>query len=293
MDRIFIEEEKDGQYRIAAVDRHRIFQAANPGLLATIFECSLKSPSMDDRAQIFYALGPQIGALDYEIDLRNRHRSVKLNYWSIQERKPDTDSLFLSIRPLSDQDRLQLYAVKHSISPTETVRAESPSLFSLLALSSQQKWKTGILQRCIDCLVSPEHRGIATVYATIDKHYRYLLRFKLETEGKEVSPLCQLIRDITRSLGLRHSHDSIPFTAVPPATLELMAAAMDFMPIVPPSGSDFERLAALFKSWSGGILISTEGYYQITVPSELQLGESYLDRLLPVPSSLIILEAPL
>lgn len=300
MDRVFVEEEKDGQYRIAVVDRDRIFKSDNPGLLATVFECPLIDPSISDRAQIFYALGREIGAVDWEIDLHDIHRSVKLNHWSIQQRKQsqNTDSLFLAIRPLLDKDRLKLYSTKHSISPTEIIRSESPSLFSILAFSSQQqKWKTGILQRCIDCLVKPEYRGQAEVYTTVDKVYRHLLRFKLETEGSQVSHLCDLIRQIIRSLGLKHSHDTTLFAAISEETFKLMEMAIELIPTFVPQArgplSSTGRLSLLLNRWSGASLIMHRDQYCIQVDPDVERGLVYMDTFLPEPESLVILDTPM
>jgi hypothetical protein len=293
MDRVFIEEEIDGQYRIAAIDRQRIFAAEEPGRLATVFECSLTEPSISDRAQIFYALGQEIGATDWEADLQNKHRSTKLNHWSIQQQNSEADCIFFAVRPLTDNDRVHLYSTKHSITPTQTVTVESSSLFSLVALSEQQKWKTGVLQRCIDCLVKPEYRGRVEVYATIDKHYRHLMRFQLETQDVIQFPLLDLIKQLTQSLGLVHTHDSTPFVSISDSSVELIRKAIQLIPTFDLSGSLIEQLGQLLARWSGARLVCHDDRYQIDVDADINRGRNYLDLMLPKPESLLILETPI
>jgi hypothetical protein len=298
MDRFFIEDKTDDLYKIAVIDRERIFSAQNPGLLGTVFECSSFNPRREDDAQIFYAMAPSIDGLNLFIDMIDSYRSRKLNTWSIVTKNSDINNLFLAMEPLNRDHRCKLYATQHSITPTETVTATSNSLFSLVALAETQIWKTGILQRCIDCLVFLENRGRGEVYAVIDEEYRRLLRFKYETEYKgpldtEDEIIIELVRKIIRCLGLKNSHDSTFFSEIPDEIDRYLIILSTRFPILSQTGSIKDRLTSLLSLWSGANIKECEGGYTLEVESNVLEALNYMQPLLEHPDILEILETPM
>ena len=310
MDTVFIEEKKDGLYRIAVIDRHRIFSAEHPEMLATVFECPANNPTREDDAQIFYALAPAIDATDFFSDLAAPHRSQKLNCWSIAAKNPDEENIFLAVEPLTRFDRLKLYSTRHSITPENTVTSDSHSLLSLVAFSDEKKWKTGILQECIDRLVKPEHRGNPVVYSAIDEQYRRILRFKVETEALDpeitgIKSEVLFIRRVLSSLGLKNSHDTTVFSTIP----QSLALVLDSLDKLEPSShgvwpddldglpsdspSCLRQLSDLLTKWSGARVVEVDGGYQLRVDETVSEGLSYMQPWLQRPNTLTILEAPM
>lgn len=295
MDRIFIETEEASVYRVACIDKSRIFSAQDPGLLATVFECSLDSPTSEDCAEIFYALSPSIGGLDLFADFVENYRSHKLNHWDIMIKDNEVANLFLTVQPLNREDRLKLYAEKHDITPTDTVTSTSPSLMSLVAFSPNQRWKTGILQRCIDCLVFPKFRKDPKVYAVIDEEYRRLMRYKFETEFEGIPTMDHdrifgHIRHLMFKLSLGDSRDPTPFSSIPDD--------IDLDPIIKGfslnlEGSLTDKLSEILFKWCGSRVIECENGYQLVIDPNVTEGLAYMQPLLRCPEVLSILETPM
>jgi hypothetical protein len=298
MDRIFFEETtKPGLYRVAAVDKHRIFSAQNPGTLATVFECSSTDhePSID--AQIFYAFSSSINGDDFFADLRDNHRTQRLNTWSINVKNADIANLFSAVSPLDRSGRLELYTKFHSITPSETITSTSMSLFSLVAFAEKQSWKTGILQRCIDRLVLPAFRNNSNVYAVIDEEYRRIMRFKIETESHESptgsdSLLVIMIRRIINLLGLQHSRDTQIFTTIPDSIKQHLKFIRNptMIPVLKESPSIKDTLSEILFLWCGSRIVDCDGGYKLQIDSNVTEGLSYMQQLLPRPKILSILE---
>lgn len=299
MDRIFVEQITDDTHSIAVIDKHRIFSAENPGQLATVFECSLTNPTVEDNAQIFYAMAPSIGADNVFADLKEPHRSCKLNSWSIVTKDRDINNLFQAVEPLKHSDRVDLYSTRHSITPEETVTSTSKSLFSLVAFSEKQNWKTGILQRCIDALVLPQYKSNAEVYSVIDEEYRKLLRFKyeIEYEGTPDIPngvLVSFIRRVVSILGLQHSHDTTTFHEIPDSIDSYLDFFKKTIPFYKMEGSRKDRLSNILTLWSGAKIIEiTDGGYKLEIEQNVLQGLSYMAPLLQRPKTLTILETPM
>ena len=295
MDRIFFEEEDNEVLRVAAYDTQRVFQAENPGHLASVFECSLKDLTMQDNAQIFYAMAPSIGADDIFADLKSPYRSCKLNSWNITIKDKDVNNLFQAVEPMKHEDRVLLYSNRHSITPTETIISDSASLMSLVAFSQAQQWKTGILQRCIDALVLPNYRCKAEVYAIIDEEYRRLMRFKYETEfpGTPKFPngvLIDFIRRIVSILGLKNSRDTTTFKEIPDVIDEYLEFFKKVIPFHDIKAPRKERLSSIFTLWCGSKIVTSEGGFQLEIDSCVTQGLSYMSQLLEKPKKLAILE---
>ena len=298
MDTSFIEEIKDDVYRIAVIDRHRIFSASNPGTLATIYECSLTNPTAKDDAEIFHALAPAIGADDFLVDLIENYRSQKLNSWSIATLNSDVDNIFLAVEPLTRSHRLELYSTRYSITPDNGITSTSHSLFSLVAFSDQQKWKTGILQECIDRLVKLEYRRNPRVYSVIDEQYRRLLRFKIETEATSIENddiriRTLFIRRLISLLGLKNSHDTTTFTTIPDAVTDVLHSLIKLFPTLCSDDTLINRLSHILTKWSGAAVVQFDRGYRLHVDATVTEGLTYMQPLLLRPSTLIILDAPM
>lgn len=295
MKRIFIEEYHDNKYRLAAIDIDRIYNSDNPGNLANVFEFSISERSASYDAQIYYAMAPSIDALDIFADIKDLYRSCKLNTWSISVIDNNIANIFQTVKPLSYQDRINLYSECHSISPTEMIKSTSSSLMSFVLFSNNQKWKTGILQRVIDCIVKPECRGDPQVYAVIDEYYRKLLRFKFESEGPTDSPLFESIRLITKCLGLKHSHDDTLFYHIPKEIQGHIDLILNDNPGFKsyPKGCLKDKLSAIFYVWSGSYITECEAGYTLKVEPDIILGLSYMQPLLLKPQSVIIIDSKL
>lgn len=298
MDTAFIEETKDGVYRIAVIDRHRIFSALNPGTLATVFECSAVNPTREDDAQIFYTLAPIIGADDLLADLIESHRSQKLNSWSIATKNPDIDNLFLAVEPLTRMHRLELYSTRHSITPENGITSDSPSLFSLVAFADQKKWKSGILQECIDRLVDPRYRNNPQVYSVIDEQYRRLLRFKIETENvfienNDIKIRVLFIQRLISLLGLKNSHDTTIFPTIPESVGNVVRGLLNLISTCETSESLVQQLSNILTKWSGAAVRKVEGGYQLHIDETVAEGLTYMQPWLPRPKILAILETPM
>lgn len=290
MDHIFIEETIDDIYRIAFIDKHRIFNSNNPENLATVFECSNHHPTADDNAQIFYALAPSIDGLNIFADLIHQYRSYKLNTWNIiSNNQNDDDNIFVSVRPLNYQEKVKLYETNFSITPGDVITENSNSLFSLVKFANGQIWKNGTLQRIIDCLVLPQYRRQPNVYALIDSEYRRLLRFKFETEHpKPVDyELIMTIKRILVLLGLKHSHDTKVFKRIPNSINDELKC----IPIYNPKLSVKDNLSKILVLWSGSKVIDHKKGYKLEVDNNVVLGLSYMQQLLITPDKLTILEA--
>lgn len=291
----FLEKVEDGRYRVALFDTHKIFSAENPGALATVFECDLKDRTREEDAQIFYAMAPSIGASDLCIDLRESHRSQRLNSWSIGTKDLNINNLFLAMKPLNREDRIALYSQQYSVTPEEDVTSKTNSLFSLVAFSEKQTWKTGLLQRCIDALVLSKYRGDPKVYSVIDEEYRRIQRFKLETEAIEIlnqsdRALVLFLKKILSLLGLRNSHDTTVFPTIPEEVSKYLDMFQNMVPIYKKDGSIYERLSDLLYRWSGAKITKATNGFQLTVDPSVTEGLSYLQPWLPRPTTLTIIE---
>lgn len=291
MDSFFIDKIVDDKYQISFVDKNRIFNAENPGILATVFECSNKSPFPCDDAQIFYALSPSINGLNFLTDLTDKNKTCKLNTWSINCKGDN----ILSVKQLNYEQRLELYSERHNISPENI---DDNSLDSLIKFSqNQQKWKTGILQKCINCLVYVNYRNNPKVYTMIDLHYRKVMRFKYETENKEISELKNIalvdfIRKITVGLGIQHTRDTKIFKNIP----DSINSYLTYLKTKIPKLQDLESLSLLselFNLWCGSKIITVDGGYQIQIDDNITQCLTYLQPLLKQPKYLKILEAPM
>lgn len=276
MPRIFLEDITDGRYRLAMIDRAQIAVAEKPGQLGNVYECDHKHRTREDDAQIFYTLAPSIGADGFQ-------ETTPLNMWSIAVVDANSTNLFTAVAPLTLADREQLYAQPLSVTCQSTLSSSSKSLFSLVALADSSAWKSGILQRCVDCLVKPEHRGNPAVYAVMDAHYFAIRRVQLELTHEVVNQESIIpsnmriaifkIRGLIQKLGLQSSVDTHVFTLTP----EL------------PS---LESLQHILDQWSGSQIITVEGGYRLKPIDNVLRGLSYMQPWLPLPKHLTILETP-
>ena len=271
---VFLDNIVDDKYQIAALSTQRIFASDNPGALSHVFECSLTNPTLEDRGQIFYALGSAIGALDLD-------RQGPLNTWSIAVKDPNSTNFFDALRPLNYEDRVALYSTRHTVTCDRTVSVTSDSLFALVALNEHEAWKNGILQRIIDSLVKPEFRGKPEVYALIDQEFFNVLRFLHETRypdtmnritnGREVKEFLSVVRPV-----LRNTHD---------ATQVVLSTEDDM------------KFAQIVFDWSGSQLTTSPDYgcniYWLKPSEDVVKALSYIDTLPPRPAHLEILDAPL
>lgn len=291
MDRIFIEEIVNDVWRISAIDRRRIFEASNPGLLATIFECSINELSSKDRGEIFYALGESINAPDFFVDIHESYRSCTLNTWSVTC-DPEATNIFSS-RMLNFEERTQLYSERHTITPNEEITSTSSSLFSLISFSQNLQWKTGILQRCIDCLIFPEYRGKGKIYATIDKNYRRIMRFKLETNHNSKFPdsiYTKKIRKIVSLLGLNHSHDEKKISCVFDPSIEKYVDFFEnILPLIA-NKNITDKISDILFIWSGSRLVNFEDGFKLEIDPNVLEGLNYIDSIPDHPGYLSILE---
>jgi len=298
MDTFFVEEIKGKKYKIAVIDKHRIFGAVDPGILATVFECSATNPTRKDDAEIFYALAPLIGADDLLADLTQQHRSQKLNSWSIATKNQEMDNLFLAVEPLTRNHRLELYSFRHSITPEHSITSCSNSLFSLVSFADQQKWKNGVLQECIDRLAKLEYRHNPQVYSVIDEQYRRIMRFKLETENvtlenNYLQVLILFIRRLVSLLGLKNSHDPTIFTINPTSIDHLIKDLINMIPVYTPRGSLKDQLSDILTMWSGSSIRESKEGFRLHVDETVIEGLTYLQTFLPKPQNLVILNAPM
>jgi len=300
MDRFFLERIVHDEYNVAIFDKHRIFSAKDPGQLATVFTCSLSNPSIYDDAQIFYAMAPSIGATDFFIDLINRYRSHRLNTWSIVIKDYDVDNLFNAVQPLDRTKRLELYGTQRNITPASTVVATSDSLFSIVSLSEQQIWKTGILQRCIDRLVKKEYRKQPHVYSVIDEEYRRIMRFMIEVAGifhhpnrtDDAAIFHSGVINIIKLLGLKNSHDTAIFSTISPK-LHIIICLINKSIIPLDDDQVVSELSKILTKWSGSSVKKVHHGYQLVVEPNVLEGVSYMQPLLESPDSLVILDAPM
>lgn len=298
MNLIFVEQIADDTHRIAVIDKHRIFSAENPGQLATVFECSLTKPTAEDNAQIFFAMAPSIGADNIFADLKEPHRSRKLNTWSIVAKNRDINNLFQAVEPLKHSDRLELYSKRYSITPEETITSTSKSLLSLVAFAEKQDWKTGILQRCVDALVLPEHRNNPEVYSVIDEEYRRLLRFKYETEYEGTPDitngvLVSFVRRVISLFGLKHSHDTTLFAEIPDSIDSYLEEFKKTIPFYKIEGSRKDRISSILTLWTGAAIVDCEGCYKLEIEPNVSQALRYMAPLLKRPTTLAILETPM
>lgn len=297
MDRIFIENKTQDGFEIAAIDRHRIFSSENPGKLATIFEYFSNVHDRNKDAQLFYALAPSIGADDFFIDLYENYRSKQINNWSISVTDSNIDNIFQAVVTLNHKDRLELYQKSHSITPSSTISCDSNSLFSLLSFAEHQSWKTGILQKCIDCIVKIEYRNNPEVYALIDEQYRAVMRFKLESEicnnklSHHDNLLLIFVKRILLLLGLSNSHDTKLFSI--PLEIENIFINMEKFIIIRFTGCLIERLSQFLILWSGASIKSKGDKYCLEVDPDVIKALNYTQDLLPRPDVLEILDTPL
>ncbi len=308
MNRFFLEEYDDSIYKIAAFDIHRIFNATNPGTLATVYECSSTNPTRDDDAQIFYALCPSIGADDIMSDLYKPYKSNRLNSWSIMiNDKSYTDrNIFNAVARPSYDDLLLLYNEKYTITP-DANPLESfnciknvNNINALLDASNSNNWKNGILQRCFDCLVFHKYRGKCEMYALLDFYYRYVMRFKWETEYDPIPPfnmgfLFSFVKHITLNLGLKNTHDDTQkFSALPTSVNSYLNLIYQSVPQLGNRSDDHVADLSKFLSiWSGSKIIKTNDEYKIKVNANIRKALSYLQPLLLRPGKLKILEEPM
>jgi hypothetical protein len=297
-ERFFIEQEIDNTYRIAVIDIDRIYNSTNPGTLATVFECSLSNPSDNDRAEIYYALAPSIGADYIFADIKEKYRTCKLNNWSISIKDNSSDNIFSSLSPLDINHRIQLYSKQYSITPEQTITSASDSLFSLLDLSKQLSWKTGILQRCIDSLVYPQYRKNPKVYSCIDLQYRRVMRFKYETEFLGIplisdGILVEFIRKITSSIGLKHSRDNTSFIIINDNVSHYINFIETTYPVFYIQGDIKDKLSYILCLWIGSTIIEINHSYKLELNDDVTEALSYTTSLLVKPEKLVIIDAPM
>ena len=280
MDSFFVETVENSLYRIANVDRHRIFNAEDPGKLAISFDCPEVNPSQEDRAQIFYVIGEIIGAFDYFKDLSGRV-SCKLNIWTVFVNKKEDGTAQLT--PLTRENRVMLYAKPFSITPTEK---ELSLPLHLNLPTNAQTWKTGILQRCFRCLLK-EGSFLPRICSLLDEQYRRIMRWKLETETNNPNNLVVIINKITKLLGLRHSRDTTPFTAVPD---EVNILVEEFAKLC---GKPNISLDELLNLWVNSRLVTKDGLFQLEINTDITEVLPHMVPLLIVPNKLFIVDEPL
>jgi len=295
MDTIFIEEEVDKVLRIAVIDKHRIFNARNPGLLGAVFECSLENPTSQDRAEIFFALAPTINADDIFLDLTTKYKSCKLNTWSVVVKNSNSTNLFTAVSPIDREDRLKLYSTKHSITPSDTITVESKALIALVSFSEKLAWKTGILQRCINSLVHSDYFNDAYVHSIIDEHYRQVMRFKYETEASDVSSMILVvyIRQLTTELGIKHTRDTTSFSEIPISIENVLSNIRQIVPSLGTYNTLRDNLSAVLFLWIGSIVVECSDGYQLELDPIVTKALSHMVSLLIRPDKLAILDTPM
>jgi len=292
MDSFFVEKFDNDKYQIALVDKTRIFSADNPGLLATVYECSNESPSIDDNTQIFYALIRSINGMNIFSDLTNKNRSCKLNTWSIKYK----DNNILTVEQINYQERIELYSKHHDITPDNT---EDIFLSSLIDFSKRQNnWKTGILQRCIDNLVKSDYRKNPKVYALIDVNYNKIMRFKHETECENLLQLTDgniihNMRKITSILGIKNTRDTKIFNKISHKIKTYLDYFKNKIPKLKEYNSDKSLLSELFFLWCGSKIIDVDDGYQLKLNEDITECLTYMQPLLKQPKYLEILEKPM
>lgn len=288
MQSAFFEEIANNIRSIAYFDIDKIYKSNNPGNLANIYSCSLTNPTPEDCSQLFYSMAPMIDADKYLLDLKDEFRTDVLNYWS---RKATTTS----ISSLTLEDKIELYSTVHPITPDQKITITGESILNLLNLIPAQNWKNGILQRCIDFLVSPQYRGNSKVYAIIDQNYRRIMRFKCETEMLPMDKpiLVKIINKITAILGLKHSHDTAIFNNIPYTVNKYCESFSQHTVNKITSASLMDYVSKILTIWSGSKIIQVTGGYQLQVEPDILEGVSYMNNYLPKPRQITLLESPL
>lgn len=286
-DIIFLEKIENGEVKLAAVNKNRIWDSENPGNLASVYTWE-KTEESD--AQVFYVLGKVIGADDFYVDLTEKHRTPKLNNWSIiLDGNNNSNSLFEQLRPLTYQELVKLYSKRHDITPQELVNESKESGFLNLVKNKNLEYKTGILQRCFDCILKPQYRGNAEIYALMDQNYRKVMRFKVETEDKNNKNVITLfIRKLLNELGLKHSQDPTPFTFEENNYVDNLIENIN-KPIS--NGTSIEKLSSILYYWSGSKITSlNDDKYQLEMDSDIEKCLSCCNPLLSKPDKLHILD---
>lgn len=298
---VYAERIVDDCYQLTVLDPNKIMSSENPGNLSIVFNCSATHRSRHDDAQIFYTLAPAIHGTEYCRDLATGI-SAALNQWQIAIIDGEQPNIFDTVRPLTFDDRLALYQQRYDITQTTATDCTSASLFSLVALSKNQEWKNGILQRCVDCLVKPEFRGNPRVTAVIDENYCRLMRYILETEQPDFMDATYYFRMITSTLGLKNSHDSKIFTLNKDRCEKIsnllkiilddeLFANQQYLRSL---SSVILQLDTLFEMWSGAnVRHLRNNKYRLVVTPLVSEGLSYLLPYCPRPAKVIILDSEL
>lgn len=271
---IFLEETtSEGRYRLGMIDRAQIAVAEAPGQLGNVFECHSIHRTRADDAQILYTLASAINVFQ-------PGTVVALNTWSITVTNANEPNLFAAVAPLTLPDREQLYRHPLSITCETTTSSSSPSLFSLVVFAQANTWKSGILQRCVDCLVQPQHRSKPAVYAVLDHYYWHIMRVHLErtpdiltqpsTLSVEMKGSIHAVQTLVSKLGLRDSVDTTTFTL--------------------PSDTRVEDIRKIIGAWSGSEIVPVEGGYRLRPQANVLRGLSYLQPWLPLPAHLTVME---
>jgi hypothetical protein len=242
--------------------------------------------NLKDDTQMFYGIAPLIDGTDIFIDLINPGSSRKLNTWSIITEDHH------NIRPLTHTEKIELYSEVHD------------DVSNSLLAPIKRQWKTGLLQKTIDCLVFDKYRGSAEVYTVIDEDYRRLLRYKYETEYPGIpNELTFIIRKMIRLLGLQNSHDTdTVFYNFPDKLGTYMDKFFEAAPGIKtyhPSKSYPEtsmrynlihNLSNILSCWSGARIIRHCTGFRLQVKPNILTGLSYMQPLLLDPDFSAIFE---
>lgn len=289
MSKIFVEKisHENNEYSIAYIDTHKIYSAENPGKLAEPFNTTITNRKVQDDAQIFYALAPKIKADDFfSKGLPN------LNKWFRVIKDRDVPNIWDTTRRPTANELIELYSTYHDISQDETHSSDSESLMTFVVFAETLTWKTGILQRCIDCLLLPKYRSKAISCYMVDKYYYRLMRYKLETEQPE-HPNVLAIHKILKILKLKSTHDTTKFrvSAIPKTSEYVEELCNEFNIALT---NPYENIKNLFFVWSGGLIehINVDNF-KIAVDPNITLALSYMQPMLQVPKFNRITDAEL
>lgn len=279
MSKIFVEKisSENNEYSIALIDTCKIHNAQNPGKIAQPFTTNITDRKIVDDAQIFYALAPKIKADDFfYIGLPN------LNKWSRIIANRDVPNIWDVTRKPTANELIELYSKHHDISQGETHTSDNESLMTLVVFSETFTWKTGILQRCIDCLLLPQHRCKAISYYMVDKYYYQLMRYKLETEYPD-HPNVMLMHKILNILKLKSTHDTTVFELSSGNDLSEYIEELCYEFKIPVKGT-CENIKNLFKFWSNAEIVEVDfNTFRIVLDSNICLALLYMQPMLQAP----------
>lgn len=278
---ILLENFEEDFYKLCIVDMTGADESNNicSGKFVRKITIPLKNPSDSEIKSLFDSLASQIEADNLFVDLHNKYRSSCLNTWSIKA-IPNAENIFTDIKPLSYDDKIRLYTKQHSITKEYNVIPSPFSLNFLIECARCDVWKNGVLQRCIDLLVKPQHQKDPKVYALIDECYRQALRFKLEVDKPILDDniITKYIRSLVKSLGLSNSRDPTPFCNITERSISIINLISNNFPGFELTNYDgyFSKLDRIFNLWTGSRLIKSEDRYSLHPNNNIETCLSYL-----------------